>query len=31
MVMAKAYRSYIPEQGLLVPPSLRDWLPLGSF
>jgi len=25
--MAKAYRAYLPEQDLLLPPSLRDWLP----
>lgn len=25
--MAKTYRPYIPEQDLLLPPSLRDWLP----
>ena len=25
--MAKGYRSYLPEQDLLLPPSLRDWLP----
>ena len=25
--MAKTYRPYVPEQGLLLPPSLRDWLP----
>src|SRR5918994_951479 len=25
--MAKTYRSYVPEQDLLLPPSLRDWLP----
>lgn len=25
--MAKAYRGYLPEQDLLSPPSLRDWLP----
>ena len=25
--MAKAYRVYLPEQDLLLPPSLRDWLP----
>jgi transposase len=23
----KGYRSYLPEQDLLLPPSLRDWLP----
>lgn len=26
-VMAKTYRPYVPEQDLLLPPSLRDWLP----
>jgi transposase len=25
--MAKTYRQYVPEQDLLLPPSLRDWLP----
>jgi transposase len=25
--MAKGYRPYLPEQELLLPPSLRDWLP----
>ena len=25
--MAKAYKTYLPEQDLLLPPSLRDWLP----
>jgi transposase len=25
--MAKGYRPYLPEQDLLLPPSLRDWLP----
>ena len=25
--MAKIYRPYVPEQNLLLPPSLRDWLP----
>ena len=32
--MAKTYRPYVPEQDLLLPPSLRDWLPedhLASF
>lgn len=24
--MAKTYRPYVPEQDLLRPPSLRDWL-----
>jgi transposase len=25
--MAKGYRPYLPEQDLLLPPNLRDWLP----
>ena len=25
--MAKTYRPYLPEQDLLLPPSLREWLP----
>ena len=25
--MAKTYRPYVPEQALLLPPSLQDWLP----
>ena len=25
--MAKTYRCYLPEQSLLLPPDLRDWLP----
>jgi hypothetical protein len=25
--MAKTYRHYVPEQDLLLPPSLREWLP----
>lgn len=25
--MAKTYKPYLPEQDLLLPPSLRDWLP----
>ncbi len=25
--MAKTFRSYLPEQNLLLPPSLREWLP----
>ena len=29
--MVKAYRSYLPEQDLLLPPSLRDWLPVGHL
>jgi hypothetical protein len=24
--MAKIYKPYLPEQDLLLPPSLRDWL-----
>ncbi len=29
--MAKTYRSYLPEQDLLLPPSLQDWLPEGHL
>jgi transposase len=29
--MAKTYRVYVPEQDLLLPPSLRDWLPEGHL
>ena len=29
--MAKTYRPYVPEQDLLLPPSLRDWLPDGHL
>jgi transposase len=29
--MAKTYRPYVPEQDLLLPPSLRDWLPEGHL
>src|ERR1700683_4912980 len=25
--MPKGYRTYLPEQELLLPPSLREWLP----
>ena len=25
--MGKTYRAYLPEQKLLLPPSLQDWLP----
>ena len=25
--MTKPFRTYLPEQDLLLPPSLRDWLP----
>ncbi len=25
--MAKSYKTYLPEQSLLLPPSLREWLP----
>jgi len=27
MFYAKGYRPYLPEQELLLPPSLREWLP----
>lgn len=30
-VMAKTYRSYQPEQTLLLPPALEDWLPEGHL
>jgi transposase len=26
-IMAKTFRTYLPEQNLLLPPSLREWLP----
>jgi hypothetical protein len=26
-ILSKIFRSYLPEQDLLLPPSLRDWLP----
>jgi transposase len=29
--VAKTYRSYQPEQALLLPPDLRDWLPDGHL
>jgi transposase len=29
--MGKTYRTYLPEQDLLLPPSLRDWLPEGHL
>jgi len=29
--MAKTYRTYLPEQDLLLPPSLCDWLPEGHL
>ena len=29
--MAKTYRPYMPEQDLLLPPSLREWLPEGHL
>ena len=29
--MAKTYRCYLPEQSLLLPPDLRDWLPDGHL
>jgi hypothetical protein len=25
--MAKTFRPYVPEQELLLPPSVSDWLP----
>ena len=29
--MPKGYRTYLPEQDLLLPPNLRDWLPEGHL
>jgi transposase len=29
--MPKGYRPYLPDQDLLLPPSLRDWLPDGHL
>lgn len=29
--MPKGYRPYLPEQDLLLPPSLRDWLPANHL
>jgi transposase len=29
--MPREFRSYEPDQGLLLPPSLRDWLPEGHL
>lgn len=29
--MAKTYRPYVPEQDVLLPPSLRDWLAEGHL
>ncbi|HXI12298.1 MAG TPA: transposase, partial [Thermoanaerobaculia bacterium] len=29
--MPTSYREYMPEQSLLLPPSLRDWLPEGHL
>ena len=29
--MSKTFRTYCPEQQLLLPPSLRDWLPEGHL
>ena len=26
-IMTKPFRTYLPEQDLLLPPSLREWLP----
>jgi hypothetical protein len=28
---AKPYKSYVPEHDLLLPPSLRDWLPVRGL
>jgi hypothetical protein len=28
--MSKPFRTYLPEQDLLLPPSLRDWLGLND-
>ena len=30
-MVAKTYRPYVPEQDLLLTPSLRDWLPQGHL
>src|ERR1039457_1478998 len=29
--MSKGYRSYLPDQDLLLPPSLQEWLPEGHL
>jgi len=29
--MPKTFRPYIPEQSLLLPPSLSDWVPEGHL
>jgi len=29
--MGKRYRPYVPEQDILLPPTLRDWLPEGHL
>lgn len=29
--MSKTYRAYVPEQSLLLPPDLREWLPEGHL
>ena len=29
--MATRFRPYHPDQGLLLPPDLRDWLPAGHL
>src|SRR6202022_4980327 len=29
--MTKTYKTYLPEQDLLLPPSLRDWLPANHL
>ncbi len=31
MQLVKTYRSYVPEQSYLLPPSPRDWLPTGHL
>ncbi len=29
--MSKGYRPYLPDQDLLLPPSLQEWLPEGHL
>ncbi len=29
--MSKTYRAYVPDQMLLMPPSIKDWLPSGHL
>ncbi|GAC1357131.1 MAG: hypothetical protein NVS3B10_19040 [Polyangiales bacterium] len=29
--MSKVYRPYVPEQSLLLPPNMRDWVPEGHL